>query len=162
VKIKLAAIALAICALGISNPVLAASHKPHRADAIGVICIYVNGNLCIATHGTGNRVTLDTQSNDTLFDLQPATGSGNYKLKVFNSTHCLTVSANDFVLSDDCQQGNGNQVWHRISTGSFRYTFNIQGTNPLYMGVNNPPFAGQDVQAINNPGNGFDYGWLSP
>lgn len=163
-RIRNWAVATAICGgislLGIGAPAMA-SQKVATTDAVGVLCIYVNGNLCIRTNGTGNRVTLDTKANDTLFDLQPATGSGNYKIKIFNSTHCLTLSANDFVLSDDCQQGNGDQVWHRDDTGSSRITWHIQGTNPLYLGVPNPPFAGQDVEA-RSAGNGYDSGWLSP
>ena len=145
--------------LAIASLFIVPSSVAH-ADTLATLCTYLNSNECIATQGTGNQVKLES-SGATLIDFQPSTGTGNYKLKVYNSTHCLTYRTSDnAVTSTDCSPGDDNQRWHE-SVNGLRATFNIQGVNPIYLGNFDPPADGKNVWALPIEAN-YDYGWITP
>lgn len=136
-----------------------ASAAAQRRDTIGVMCTYLNGNLCIATQGTGNQVKIQN-SGATLIDFQPATGTSEYKLKVYNSTHCLTYRTSDnAVISADCVAGDGNQKFHESDNG-VRATYSICGSQCIYLGNFDPPADGKLVW-MHPATSDFDSGWVA-
>jgi hypothetical protein len=130
------------------------------SDTIALQCSVVDPNLCITTHGVNTKTTLEGGAGGTLIDYQPATGTNEFKLRVFNSVNCLTTRNGDNALVPaQCIAGDGDQKFHKVVL-SGRTDWDQCGTQCIYISNFDPPASGKNIWVLPD-NNQLDKGWVN-